>query len=76
MWKRFLSHFGYCDCQSAPTPYDPNVLLRKNQRIARDQLRYSQIISSLMNLASAMRPNISFAVCKLSWFISNLRDSY
>jgi hypothetical protein len=39
--EKVLSHFGFSDCQPAPTPYDPSVLLRKNQRIARDQLRYS-----------------------------------
>jgi len=73
--EKVLSHFGFSDCAPAPTPYDPSVLLRKNQRIARDQLRYSQIIGSLMYLASATRPDISFAVCKLSWFVSNLGDS-
>jgi hypothetical protein len=52
------------------------VLLRKNQRIARDQLRYSQIIGSLMYLASATRPDISFVVCKLSRFVSNSGDDH
>ena len=45
--EKVLTRFGYSDCQPAPTPYDPSVLLRKNRRIARDQLRYSQIIGSL-----------------------------
>ena len=54
--EKVLSRFGYSDYTPAPTPYDPSVLLRKNHRIARDQLRYSQIISSLMYLASATRP--------------------
>jgi biotin synthase-related radical SAM superfamily protein len=52
------------------------VLLRKNQRIARDQLRYSQIIGSLMYLASATRSDISFVVCKLSRFVSNPGDDH
>ena len=39
--EKVLSHFGYSDCKPSPTPYDPSVLLRKNQQIARDQLRYS-----------------------------------
>ena len=39
--EKILSRFGYSDCQSAPMPYDPSVLLRKNRRIARDQLRFS-----------------------------------
>ena len=39
-------------------------------------MRYSQIIGSLMYLASATRPDISFAVCKLSQFVSNPRDDH
>nr|CAH66607.1 H0211A12.10 [Oryza sativa] len=74
--NKVLSRFGYSDCKPAPTPYDPSVLLRKNQRIARDQLRYSQIIGLLMYLASAMRPDISFAVSKLSRFVSNPGDDH
>nr|ABA95374.1 retrotransposon protein, putative, Ty1-copia subclass [Oryza sativa Japonica Group] len=73
---KVLNHFGYSDCKPAPTPYDPSVLLRKNQRIVRDQLRYSQIIGSLMYLASATRPDISFAVSKLSRFVSNPGDDH
>ncbi|XP_024317128.1 uncharacterized protein LOC112271637 [Brachypodium distachyon] len=46
--ERILSRFGYADCKPSPTPYDPSVLLRKNHRIGRYQLRYSQIIGSLM----------------------------
>jgi hypothetical protein len=73
---KVLSRFGYSDCKPAPTPYDPSMLLRKNRRIARDQLRYSQIIGSLMYLASATRPDISFAVSKLSRFVSNPEDDH
>ena len=39
-------------------------------------MRYSQIIGSLMYLASATRPDISFAVCKLSRFVSNPGDDH
>ena len=70
--EKLLSRFGFSDYEPAPTAYDPSVLLRKNQRIARDQLRYSQTIGLLMYLASTTRPDISFAVCKLSQFVSNL----
>jgi hypothetical protein len=74
--KNVLNRFGYSDCMPAPTPYDPSVLLRKNRRIAQDQLRYSQIVGSLLYLASATRPDISFAVSKLCRFISNLGDTH
>ena len=69
--EKVLSRFGFKDNKPAPTPYDPSLILRKNKRIGRDQLRYSQIIGSLMYLASATRPDISFAVSKLSRFTSN-----
>jgi hypothetical protein len=75
--EKILSHFRYSDCRSFPTAYDPSMLVRKNQgdpKDAKDQLRYSQIICSLMYLASATRPDISFAVSKLSRFVSNPRD--
>src|SRR3954462_5223237 len=72
--EKNLSHFGYSDSKPSPTSYDASVLLRKNRGNARDQLRYSQIIGSLMYLASATRPDIAFAVSKLSRFVSNPGD--
>jgi hypothetical protein len=84
--EKLLSRFGYSDYTPAPTPYDPSVRLRlsskksvrlrKNHIIPRDQLRYSQIIGSLLYLASATRPDISFAVSKLSRFVSNSEDDH
>jgi hypothetical protein len=73
--KKVLNHFGYKDSKPSSTP-DPSLVLRKNKRIGRDQLRYLQIIGSLMYLASATRPNISFAVIKLSWSTSNPGDDH
>jgi hypothetical protein len=58
-------------------PYDPSMLVRKNQgdpKDAKNQLRYFQIICSLMYLASATRPDISFVVSKLIRFVSNPGD--
>jgi hypothetical protein len=55
------------------------MLVRKNQgdpKDAKDQLRYSHIIGSLMYLASATRSDISFAVSKLSRFVSNPGDDH
>nr|AAL31047.1 putative polyprotein [Oryza sativa Japonica Group] len=74
--EKILNRFGYIDSKPSPTPYDPSLLLRKNKRIARNQLEYSQIIGSLMYLASATRSDISFAVSKLSWFTSNPGDDH
>jgi hypothetical protein len=46
--EKVLSRFGYSECEPTPTPYDPSKLLKTNRRISRDQLRYSQIIGSLI----------------------------
>jgi hypothetical protein len=74
--EKVLNRFSFMDSKPSPTPYDPSVTLRKKKKIARDQLRYSQIIGSLMYLASATRPNISFAVSKLSRFMFNPGDDH
>lgn len=61
---------------SVSSSYDANLTLMKNKRIIRNQLRYSQVIGSLMYLASSMRLDIAFPVTKLSQFISNLGDDH
>ena len=74
--ENVLRRFGYNNYKPISTPYDASLILRENKRIMRDQLRYSQIIGSLMYLASATRPDISFAMSKLSRFVSNPRDDH
>jgi hypothetical protein len=74
--EKVLSRFGYMDSKPSPTPYDPSVTLRKNMKDTRDQLKYSQIVGSLMYLASTTRPDIFFAVSKLSRYMSNLGDDH
>ena len=59
------------DSKPSPTPYDSSVILGKNKKIVKDRLRYSRMIGSLMYLASATRPDISFTVSRLSKFMSN-----
>lgn len=72
--EKILSRFGYSDCKNSQTPYDPSVPIRKFKGTTIDQLRFSQIIGSLMYLASATRPDIAFAVSKLSRFVANPGD--
>jgi hypothetical protein len=57
--EKVLSRFGYKDSKPSSTSYDHSLVLRKNEGIGRDQLRYSHMIGSLMYLASATRPDIS-----------------
>jgi hypothetical protein len=74
--EKVLSCLGYKDSKPSPTLYDHSLILRKNKRIGRDLLRYSQIIGSLVYLASATRLDISFVVSKLGRFTSNLGDDH
>jgi hypothetical protein len=74
--EKVLSHFSYKDIKPSPTPYDPSLILRKNKRIGRDQLSYSQMIGSLMYLTSATRHDILFSMSKLSQFTSILGDDH
>jgi hypothetical protein len=74
--EKVLSHFGYKESKHSSTPYDSSLVLQKNKRIGRDQLRYSHIIESLMYLASVTRSDISFAMSKLSRFTSNPGDDH
>jgi hypothetical protein len=74
--EKVLSRFGYSDCKPASTPYDASMILKKNKRIMRDQLRYSQIIDSLMYFARATRSDILFVVSKISRFVSNPGDDH
>jgi hypothetical protein len=69
--ENILKCFGYSDSKASPTPYDPSLKLRKNRGQGINQLLYSQIIGSLMYLAGATRPDISFVVNKLSRFTFN-----
>jgi hypothetical protein len=69
--EKVPKQFGFFNCKPSPTPYNPSATLLKNKRIGLFQLRYSQIIGSLMYLASATRPGILFVVSKLSRFMSN-----
>jgi hypothetical protein len=74
--EKILNWFDFEDCKISPTPYDASIKLRKFKGEAKDQLRYSQIIGSLMYLAGAMRLDISYAVNKFSRFTSNPGDDH
>ena len=69
--KKILKKFGYESCGSTTTPYNSSIKLHKNASgNPVSQLRYSQMIGSLMYLANCTRPNITFSLSKLSRFTS------
>jgi hypothetical protein len=69
--ENILNRFEFSDSKSSPTPFDHSLKLHKNKGQRINQLKYSQIIGSLMYHVGATRPDISFAVSKLSRLTSN-----
>lgn len=53
------------------TPYNSNVHLKKNQGEPFSQLKYSQMIGSLLYIVNKTRPDISYAVGILSRYTHN-----
>ncbi|KAI5350435.1 hypothetical protein L3X38_003326 [Prunus dulcis] len=69
--EKMLKKFNYFECKPTPTPYDPNVHLKKNQGEPFSQLKYSQIIDSLLYIANKTRPDIAYAVGRLNRYTHN-----
>ena len=73
-----LQHYGMSDCVAVSTPLDPNCKLSKEQSPQDDKEKaamraypYAQLVGSLMYLAIATRPDISYAVGLLGRFSAN-----
>ena len=66
--ENILRKFERFDCKLVSTPYDPNSQLKKNREHSVAQIEYAQIIGSLMYLMNYTRPDIAYAVGRLSWY--------
>nr|GFA06124.1 hypothetical protein [Tanacetum cinerariifolium] len=77
--KKVLKKFKYFDCTPVSTPMDTSEKLMPNNGQAISQLDYSRVIGYLMYVMTCTRPDISFAVGKLSYTdakgISNTEDN-
>ncbi|KAK2578631.1 hypothetical protein KPH14_003657 [Odynerus spinipes] len=71
---RILENFGLKECNPAKTPLDSQTDLNesKNSEPA-NKLEYQSMLGSLMYLSTATRPDISYAVSKLSQFSNDPR---
>lgn len=69
--EKILEKFNFKDCSPVSTPIDPNLKLLPNKGVAVSQLEYSRAIGSLMYAMISTRPDIAYAVAKLSRFTSN-----
>ncbi|XP_074314602.1 secreted RxLR effector protein 161-like [Silene latifolia] len=69
--EKVLKRFKYDNCSPVSTPMDPRVKLMPNTGDAISQLEYSQVIGCLMYAMTSTRPDIAYAVGKLSRYTSN-----
>uniref|UniRef100_A0A251S4G8 Putative EF-hand domain pair, Reverse transcriptase, RNA-dependent DNA polymerase n=1 Tax=Helianthus annuus TaxID=4232 RepID=A0A251S4G8_HELAN len=71
---KILGKFNSNDTSIARTPIDNTQRLRKNRGESVAQLEYSRIIGSLMYLMTCSRPDLAYAVSRLSRYIRYTRD--
>ncbi|KAL0353566.1 UNVERIFIED_CONTAM: Retrovirus-related Pol polyprotein from transposon TNT 1-94 [Sesamum angustifolium] len=69
--ETILRKFKAYDSPPTKTPVDLNLCLAKNRDEPECQIEYSRIIGSLMYIMNCTRPDIAYAVNKLSRFTSN-----
>jgi hypothetical protein len=63
--------FNQFDCKHVSTPFDASMKLYPNTSRVVDQLEYARVIGCLMYAMTCTRPNIAYAVGKMSKYISN-----
>ncbi|GJS00640.1 zinc finger, CCHC-type containing protein [Tanacetum coccineum] len=69
--EKILKKFNRENCYSVSTPMDPVEKLMPNTGKPVDQLKYSRAIGCLMYAMTSTRPDIAYAVGRLSRFTSN-----
>ena len=68
--EKILKRFNFKDCSPVSTPLDPSIKLLPNKGVSVSQLEYSRAIGSLMYAMISTRPDIAYAVGKLSRYTS------
>jgi len=74
--EKILEKFKHLNFKEVNTPFDPSVKLQKNNGRTVAQLEYASAIGCLMYLMQCTRPDIAFAVSKMSRFTSNPNDEH
>ena len=74
--EKILKRFGHFDAKPVSTLYDDKTHLMKNQGDPVGQAEYALIIGSLMHLMNFSRPNIAYAICRLSKYTHNLNSDH
>ena len=58
------------------TPFNPSMSLKKNNGPSVSQIEYAKIIGSVMFLMNYTRPNIVYAISRLSRYTHNPNDKH
>ena len=76
--KKVLARFNMTNAKSVPTPLPSGYMPMPNAGPVNEQLRtrYQQVIGSLLYLMLGTRPDIAFAVTKLSQFAANPTEDH
>ena len=74
--EKILRKLDCFDVVPVKTPYDPNVHLVKNTGNGVSQGEYAQVIGSLMFLMNCARPDIAYAVSRLSRYTHNQSNQH
>ncbi|OMO97119.1 Integrase, catalytic core [Corchorus capsularis] len=69
--EKLLNKFNYLKISDYTTPYESSVTLLKSNARPIEQLKYASAIGSLMYAMHCTRPDIAYAVSKLSRFTHN-----
>ncbi|CAM8993818.1 unnamed protein product [Rhodiola kirilowii] len=74
--EKVLKKYKYLDCHPVNTPFESYKHLFPNKGAPVSQLEYSRVIGSLMYAMTSTRPDIAFAVGKLSRYTSNPSEDH
>ena len=74
--EKILKRFGHFDAKPMSTPYDANTHLMKYQGDHVGQSEYEKIIGSMMHLMNFSRPDIAYAMCRLSTYTHNPNNDH
>jgi len=69
--ERMLHKFDFYGSKPISTLYDSSISLKKNTGEPVSQLKYSQLIGSLLYISNRTRPDIFYTVSRLSRYSSN-----
>lgn len=69
-FKKLLESYQHLGIKETSSPYDSSIKFPENNNKIVAQLEYASVIGSLMYAMHSTRPDLAFAVCKLSRYTS------